>query len=183
MAVDESTRTCKYCLIEKPAGAFRESNKRRCRDCLREWHRRYAQTHRAERAAYRRTLYWANPEHARELARSSYRRAGPERTARHRVAQGIRRRNRTEATKAKQREYWRRWRRETLKGRAYNVLRRAQETFKPEEFRKLCEKYGNVCLACGKPKKLEADHVVPLSRGGVGGIENIQPLCRSCNAS
>lgn len=49
------------------------------------------------------------------------------------------------------------------------------------EWTDLCNKYGNKCLACGKEKKLTADHVVPLSRGGSNAIENIQPLCAYAN--
>lgn len=52
-----------------------------------------------------------------------------------------------------------------------------------EEFKELCAKYNHRCLCCGKKKKLEADHVVPVSMGGSSDISNIQPLCRSCNAS
>jgi 5-methylcytosine-specific restriction endonuclease McrA len=36
------------------------------------------------------------------------------------------------------------------------------------------------CARC-KEKKIGKDHVVPLCRGGSDGIDNIQPLCVSCN--
>jgi 5-methylcytosine-specific restriction endonuclease McrA len=47
----------------------------------------------------------------------------------------------------------------------------------------LCEKHGNACLKCGKVTVLSPDHIVPISKGGSGNIENIQPLCLSCNFS
>ena len=46
----------------------------------------------------------------------------------------------------------------------------------------LCNKYGNVCLCCNKKRKLTADHVVPIAKGGSSNISNIQPLCMPCNA-
>src|SRR5215213_2640007 len=55
-------------------------------------------------------------------------------------------------------------------------------SFTAEEFKALCEGYGNRCLACGGAEAaLEADHVVPLTKGGSDDISNIQPLCGSCN--
>jgi predicted restriction endonuclease len=55
-------------------------------------------------------------------------------------------------------------------------------SFTAEEFRALCERYGSRCLACGDTEAvLEADHVVPLIKGGSDDIGNIQPLCGSCN--
>ncbi len=37
-------------------------------------------------------------------------------------------------------------------------------------------------LSCGASEVvLEADHVVPLTRGGTDDIGNIQPLCGVCN--
>jgi 5-methylcytosine-specific restriction endonuclease McrA len=55
-------------------------------------------------------------------------------------------------------------------------------SFTAKEFEELCERYGNKCLSCGSMGVvLEADHVVPLTRGGSDDISNIQPLCGTCN--
>jgi 5-methylcytosine-specific restriction endonuclease McrA len=44
--------------------------------------------------------------------------------------------------------------------------------------------YGHRCLACGASNvELERDHVIPLGPPHSDEITNIQPLCRSCNAS
>lgn len=59
----------------------------------------------------------------------------------------------------------------------------ADGQFTSEEFTALKNFYGNICLACKKPAKLTADHVMPLSKGGSNSIDNIQPLCGPCNSS
>lgn len=41
---------------------------------------------------------------------------------------------------------------------------------------------GGKCLSCGKEEKLTMDHIIPIKPGGKTTIENIQPLCNSCNA-
>jgi 5-methylcytosine-specific restriction endonuclease McrA len=44
--------------------------------------------------------------------------------------------------------------------------------------------YGNKCAICKSDnKKLEADHIIPLTKGGTNWQFNIQPLCKSCNCS
>jgi len=69
----------------------------------------------------------------------------------------------------------------------YARLRRAlsagaEGSFSLIEFKELCAYYGNQCLCCGKPDKLTADHIVPLTKGGSNYISNIQPLCSRCNS-
>lgn len=67
--------------------------------------------------------------------------------------------------------------------RKRRAARRASRgNFTVEEFEQLCQSYGNKCLACDDTAAaLEADHIVPLTKGGSDDISNIQPLCGSCN--
>ena len=55
-------------------------------------------------------------------------------------------------------------------------------TFTDTEFKRLCNFYGNRCLACGSTESLTPDHVIPLNQGGKNDITNIQPLCYRCNS-
>lgn len=43
--------------------------------------------------------------------------------------------------------------------------------------------FGKSCQRCGSEYLVEVDHVVPLSIGGSNYVWNLQPLCRSCNAT
>jgi 5-methylcytosine-specific restriction endonuclease McrA len=47
-----------------------------------------------------------------------------------------------------------------------------------------CAELGWHCQMCGKELTKETvtiDHILPVSKGGTNTIENLQPLCRSCN--
>ena len=55
-----------------------------------------------------------------------------------------------------------------------------------KEWNDLKEKCNYTCQACGKIEpeiKLTVDHIIPLSKKGTDYIDNIQPLCKSCNPS
>ena len=42
------------------------------------------------------------------------------------------------------------------------------------------ERDGRTCTYCGSDKRLEGDHIVPLSRGGSNAFTNLATACRPC---
>lgn len=48
--------------------------------------------------------------------------------------------------------------------------------------RSLVEEHGHACLHCGSTADLVLDHIVPIALGGLSIVENLQLLCRRCNA-
>jgi len=62
-------------------------------------------------------------------------------------------------------------------------VKAAGPMFTLQEWLNLCERHDNCCARCKKPEPLTVDHIQPVSKGGSNAIENIQPLCGSCNSS
>lgn len=120
---------------------------------------------REKQAAYHRRYYEANAQKYRDRARQ-WRIDNPEKA------------------KASDREY-RKNNPEKLSFHSsqYQDRKRANggDGFTLEQWLELCEAFGNVCLCCGSSGPLTVDHVVPISLGGPHELENVQPLCKSCN--
>jgi hypothetical protein len=74
--------------------------------------------------------------------------------------------------------------------KSYSVIRQARlraggPRASKQQWQELKAAYGNRCLACNRPEaetgKLQRDHVVPLAKRGSNAINNLQPLCGTCN--
>ena len=67
-----------------------------------------------------------------------------------------------------------------------NHKRRSMEKgkFSVKEWEILKKQYNDTCPCCKKSEpeiKLTIDHIIPISKGGLNEINNIQPLCSQCN--
>lgn len=83
------------------------------------------------------------------------------------------------------------WRKENPRQHAIQQARRrtrktqAGGSYTIQEWDILKVQYDYTCLCCGKREpeiQLTADHVIPVIKGGSSNIDNIQPLCKSCNS-
>lgn len=86
-------------------------------------------------------------------------------------------------------DYYKQWRLRNLdRARAYvrlsNHKRRAASAemhFTFAEWEQRLSEYDGRCAYCGSTERIEADHRIPLCRGGSNDISNILPACRHCN--
>lgn len=196
------TKRCPRCKVWKPTGEFHKKSSTRdglacyCKTCKkkiaakwykdnREQERERRRQHYAEnRETYienARRRYWENPRAKSEYDKRRYKQKREEILQ----YQSDYYQCNKEHVKARVKRY-RQDNPEKEAGRARR--RRAKEKgaegyFTEEHWERLCNLSGGTCLCCGKDEDITVDHVVPLTRGGTNWINNIQPLCRSCNSS
>ena len=191
-------KTCKWCGPTKELSEFYEGRwGKKCKVCVKARVRKYRREHLEQYAQYEKAR--ASLPHRVE-ARRKYQEAHREQIAQYKKIWTANNKERVDASK---RSYYEREREDIIarskkwaennpekvrQAKTNNLRKRraarhaGRGSFTAQEFRELCERYGNKCLACGDTEAvLEADHVVPLTRGGSDSINNIQPLCGSCN--
>jgi 5-methylcytosine-specific restriction endonuclease McrA len=135
----------------------------------RAYAREYRQNHLEEERAYDRE--YSRSERGKESDRRKHQRYGEQRIARSKA--------------------WRKANpdRALLHAQTWNANRRANKMqaegkYTTRAWEALKAMYNYTCLCCGRQEPeitLEPDHVVPIAKGGTNTIDNIQPLCLSCN--
>lgn len=87
--------------------------------------------------------------------------------------------------------------RHSLKGKESARLKRRREKaiikkvnfWTPQmtvEWKVIVQTTEGYCPVCGVEVEIERmtmDHIIPLSKGGIHHINNVQPMCRSCNSA
>lgn len=48
-------------------------------------------------------------------------------------------------------------------------------------YQHLIETNGELCANCGNVENLVVDHILPIAKGGMSEIDNLQLLCAECN--
>lgn len=187
---DEPGKICTKCGEWRPLARYRKRLLSRdgynsiCRECENANNRAWRSRNKEHVADLNREFYQANRE-ARLAYHRQYRQANKEYFKRE--IEKFRREN-----PDYHRSYMREWARANPeKTQAKDNARRAFKMGQPKSFTAiewaaLKQQYNYTCLRCGRREpeiKLTADHIVPISKGGVGTIDNIQPLCRQCNSA
>jgi 5-methylcytosine-specific restriction endonuclease McrA len=184
------TKVCARCRRRRRRDKFYSAKNRPdglynyCKDCVSEINRAEYPRKRARKLAYQ-AEYSKRPDVAHRIKEYNKRVYAETRDKQLAAAKAWARNNR-----AKRRRYIRAWnkknRNKVRQYRAkYKALKRnaSEATFTVAAWRLLLATFDYRCAYCGKKKRrLEQDHVVPLSRGGAHAIGNIVPACRSCNA-
>jgi 5-methylcytosine-specific restriction endonuclease McrA len=132
-----------------------------------------------------REWYQRNQESRRERKRSYY----AENADKVRAHQRERNRRKYAKNPRAWLDYYKQWRQRNLdRARAYvrvagNKRRAAAagEHFTFAEWKALLAEHEGHCAYCGSRERIEADHRMPLCRGGSNRIANILPACRHCN--
>lgn len=139
---------------------YREQNKEKTREDSRQ----YRQAHPGLSKKYSQAWRDRNPEKSIEFGRKNY--------SKHRERHLVNSKTWREANPDKRKSY--NDKRRTIKYQTDFALT-------PQEWKWVLELCEHKCLKCGSTKSIEQDHIIPLSRGGGHHIDNVQPLCDSCN--
>lgn len=203
---DIPLKRCAKCGEEKPATIeyFYKDKKSpsgfasRCITCKLEYARAYRESRKDALAAWQRDRRERDPETIRRLAREYRARVKEkarlwQRKRRETHREDVRQQNRASYARHKEHyaaynKMYRRQNRDIVNAAASRHKARklaAEGNHTGDDIKRQYEQQRGKCYYCGKKvgKNYHVDHVVPLSRGGSNGPDNLVIACPSCNIS
>lgn len=179
-------KKCTKCNAEKHITEFYINRARKdghsslCKNCDNANNKKWAKNNRTKMNSYIKKWENANKERIcsyrkkyKQENRTEIRRKGREYAKEHRKEKREYDKIYSKENKDKKNAQWHR-RRARIKNSNGNIS--------DNEWIELLRKYDSTCLCCGSKKDICMDHVIPLAKNGEHNINNIQPLCRSCNS-
>lgn len=165
---------CSKCKQTKPIDCF--SKDKYCKDGIRKWCRT---------CRYEANKKWyANNKDEINAKQREWRLKNPRKNSEY-----ILRWVSKDGNRLYRKKYCARWKLENReKTREQGRIRRAREknakgVISSKEWNDVIKKLGKRCLCCGREDvPITMDHIVPLCLGGTHTIDNVQPLCVSCNS-
>jgi 5-methylcytosine-specific restriction endonuclease McrA len=179
------SKACKRCLQIKAPVLFKKEKRAAsglaaiCLSCHSNQVREYTKNNKDKVKALRKKRYDKDPQ--TRIARSQ--KWANENPVKRKQIEATYRANHRKETQARSEA----WRLKNLhKPREYKLRRRAriqsngQFLILPKEIKRL---YESACFYCQGQQRIEADHLIPVSKGGRHSVGNLVPACRWCNAS
>ena len=153
-------------------------NREPCLERAKRWQSEHLSCHAEKMREYRQQ----EPERYREIARRSY--------VRHRIKRNKHSRQYYLKNRDERLVYAAQYRAENAaRILQWNRERKARQegiegVYTLAQWERLCSFFEGVCPACGKQVDLTIDHIIPVTwPEATNWIDNIQPLCLSCNCS
>ncbi|KKN21776.1 hypothetical protein LCGC14_0922020 [marine sediment metagenome] len=153
----------------------------KCKECVAAYDRKRYLVQGEEIRRRSGDWYWANREDARAWAREHHKHN----------AERIRAKTRRwyQENKEYANAYSMQWEKDNPEKRRAIIKRREARkhslpsTFTSDEWEEILEMFGNRCIYCGNPGKMEQDHFLPVALGGGYVRGNIVPACKTCNTT
>ena len=179
-----NTKPCSKCNQYLPIDLFKADKRLAsgrasiCKPCNAAQTLNYANQDREKVRASSRATYYKNPQKRIDNS-SNWAKTHPEQRL---IIEANYRANHREETQARSAD----WNSRNPERRArYKLERRARIENNGVYLildKELAKLYSSPCFYCDASERIEADHIIPISKGGQHSVGNLIPACRSCNA-